>query len=1061
MRGCPQCGQRSDDRSSYCWACGAPLRAAGAAPREARKTVTSLFCDVVGSTTIGEREDPERLHWLMSRFFEEMAAIVERHGGTVGKFMGDAVMAVFGTPVLHEDDALRAVRAAADMRTALVALNDELDKSVGVRFEVRIGINTGEVMVGDPSRSDTLVTGDAVNTAKRLETSARPGEILIGQETYRLTRDAIVAEELPALTVKGKAQPLRASRVLNIAPGVRVRMERFGSPFVGRERELGLVRDTLRRAVREHSCHLFTMLGQPGVGKSRLIAEAIGDGAQGATVLRGSCLPYGEGITFWPVTEIVREAVHAAEIDRVEDVRRGLAELLADEENAAVVAEGVAQLIGGPGGRPTDELFWAVRKLLEAIARRGTLIVVFDDIHWGEATFLDLIEHVADWSRDAPILVVCIARPELLEIRPHWGGGKLNSTSMLLEPLTRPESERLIGELLGSVALPEEVRLRIHEAAEGYPLYVEEMLSMLVDEGVLRHENGAWSAAADAARVRVPATINLLLASRIDRLPDDERVVLEWASVEGRVFHVGAVRHLSSSRTRPDIERVLTGLVRKELIRPERAQVSGEDAFGFRHILIREAAYDAIPKQARAELHERFAGWLELIQGDPEFVGYHLEQAFHYRRELRRVEAADRELAGRAGHNLATAGIRARRRGDVPAAVKLLSRGTSLLGEDRGPSPETLIEFGSVLVESGDLAHGDAAFAEAMRVAADRGDDLAATRAALERTYVLWQIDPSYDSSRLLEDAGAAIRLFEEVGDHLGVATALTRVAGAHWKRCQFADTEQVLEEALVYATRAGDQREVREVLELLCRAVVLGPRPVGEGINRCNEILDQARGHPRLEAWTKSMVAVLEAMRGRVEEARALYRDGERGLADLGLSLLLAGARTYSGLAELIMRAPQAAERELRSGVTALDQIGERAVLSTMAALLARALIAQGRSEEAERFTIVSEQAAAEDDLASQVLWRGARARVLADRGEFERAESLAREAVSLARFSDFVNTRADVLMDLAHVLHSARADAAAVVAEALSLYEAKGNVVSAGEVREVQARWREPSPA
>jgi tetratricopeptide (TPR) repeat protein len=348
-----------------------------------------------------------------------------------------------------------------------------------------------------------------------------------------------------------------------------------------------------------------------------------------------------------------------------------------------------------------------------------------------------------------------------------------------------------------------------------------------------------------------------------------------------------------------------------------------------------------------------------------------------------------------------------------------------------------------------------------MRVAADRGDDLAATRAALERTYVLWQIDPSYDSSRLLEDAGAAIRLFEEVGDHLGVATALTRVAGAHWKRCQFADTEQVLEEALVYATRAGDQREVREVLELLCRAVVLGPRPVGEGINRCNEILDQARGHPRLEAWTKSMVAVLEAMRGRVEEARALYRDGERGLADLGLSLLLAGARTYSGLAELIMRAPQAAERELRSGVTALDQIGERAVLSTMAALLARALIAQGRSEEAERFTIVSEQAAAEDDLASQVLWRGARARVLADRGEFERAESLAREAVSLARFSDFVNTRADVLMDLAHVLHSARADAAAVVAEALSLYEAKGNVVSAGEVREVQARWREPSPA
>jgi len=442
-------------------------------------------------------------------------------------------------------------------------------------------------------------------------------------------------------------------------------------------------------------------------------------------------------------------------------------------------------------------------------------------------------------------------------------------------------------------------------------------------------------------------------------------------------------------------------------------------------------------------------------------VGYHLEQAFHYRRELRRVEAADRRLAGRAGHELATAGIRARRRGDVPAAVKLLSRGTSLLREDSGPSPETLIELGSVLVETGDLAQGDAAFAEATRAAADRGDDLVATRAALERTYIAWQVDPSYDSSRLLEDAGAAIVLFQEAGDDLGVATALTRVAGAHWKRCQFADTEQVLEEALVYAVRAGDQREVREVLELLGRAVVLGPRPVSEGIKRCNEILDQARGHPRLEAWTKSMVAVLEAMRGRVEEARTLYRDGERGLADLGLGLLVAGARTYSGTAELIMRAPQAAERELRRGFAALDEIGERAVLSTMAALIARALIAQGRSEEAERFTIVSEQAAAEDDLASQVLWRGARARVLADRGEFERAEWLAREAVSLSRAADFVNTRADVLMDLAHVLHSARADAAAAVEEALSLYDAKGNVVSAGEVREVQARWREPSPA
>jgi class 3 adenylate cyclase/tetratricopeptide (TPR) repeat protein len=1059
MRGCPQCGERSDDRGAYCWACGASLRTGPTAPREARKTVTAIFCDIVGSTTIGERQDPERLHWLMSRYFDKMGAIVERHGGTVGKFIGDAVMAVFGTPVLHEDDALRAVRAAVDMRTALVALNDEVEHSVGVRFDVRIGINTGEVMAGDPSRSDTLVTGDAVNTAKRLETSARPGEILIGQETHHLTRDAIVAEELPPLTVKGKAQPLRAYRLLDVGSGVRVRTERFQSPFVGRERELALVRDTLLRAVGERSCHLFTLLGQPGVGKSRLVAEAIGDAAAGATVLQGSCLPYGEGITFWPVSEVVREAAHAEETDPAEDVRGKLAPLLADEEHAVIIAEGVAQLIGGPGGRPTDELFWAVRKLLEAIARRSPLVVVFDDIHWGEAMLLDLIEHVADWSRDAPILVVCIARPELLEIRPQWGGGKLNATSMLLEPLTESESDRLIGELLGSVAPPGAIRRRIHEAAEGYPLFVEEMISMLVDEGVLRHENGRWSVGADASRVRVPATINLLLASRIDRLPDDEREVLEWASVEGRVFHVGAVRHLSSSRASSDLDQVLTRLVRKELIRPERAQVPGEDAFRFRHILIREAAYDAIPKQARAELHEHFADWLASIPGtDPEFVGYHLERAYLYRRELRRVDEADRELAGRAGRHLASAATRARIRGDVRAAVTCLTRAVDLLREDGGASPETLIELGSVLVETGALTEGDAAFAEAMRAASSSGDERLLRWAVLERSNIRWQVDVSHDSSRLREDAEAAILSFNEAGDHLGVATALTRVAGAEWKRCHFAAAEEVLEEALVHATRAGDQREVLEVLELLGRTVVIGPRPVSDGIARCHAILEQAGGQPRLEAWTQSMVAVLEAMRGRAEEARALYRNSQRGLADLGLRLLLAGAQMYAGVAELVMGSPQAAEREFRGGFTALDEIGERAVQSTMAALLARALIAQGRHEEAEPFTFVSEQAAADDDLASQVLWRGARARVLAQGGDHARAEALARDAVAFARSSDFVNFRADVLMDLAHVLHAAHSpDADAAVTDALLLYEAKGNVVSVGETRALRRRWRE----
>src|SRR5829696_6348280 len=287
MRVCPHCGEQSDDRSSFCWSCGASLVSASPGAREARKTVTAMFCDVVGSTSIGERQDPERLHWLMTRFFQEMGAIVERHGGTVGKFIGDAVMAVFGTPVLHEDDALRAVRAAAEMREALIALNDEFEKTVGVRFEVRIGLNTGEVMVGDARRSDTLATGDAVNTAKRLESSAGPGEILIGEETHRLVRRVIHAEALAPLAVKGKEHPLRAYRVLEVASGVGTRHQQFGSTFVGRQQELVLLHDAWRHVERERSCHLVTVLGEPGIGKSRLVGELVRDVGPAGTVLRG------------------------------------------------------------------------------------------------------------------------------------------------------------------------------------------------------------------------------------------------------------------------------------------------------------------------------------------------------------------------------------------------------------------------------------------------------------------------------------------------------------------------------------------------------------------------------------------------------------------------------------------------------------------------------------------------------------------------------------------------------------------------------------------------------
>jgi class 3 adenylate cyclase/tetratricopeptide (TPR) repeat protein len=1067
MLGCARCGEQSDGGSRFCWSCGAPLEGGLASAREVRKVVTIVFCDVVGSTDIGERQDPEQLRWLMSRYFEEISAIVSRHGGTVAKFIGDAVMAVFGAPVLHEDDALRAVRAAADMQEAVSALNVEFERSLGVHIKVRIGINTGEVVAGDVSGSDTLVTGDAVNTAQRLEASAGSDEILIGEGTYALAREAIHAQALPPLAVKGKQRRLRAYRLLEVAPGHPVSTQLFSSPFVGRELELALIRETVLRAIRARSCHLLTVLGQPGVGKSRLVAEAIRDVAPASTVLQSNCLSYGEGITFWPVIEIVRQAAQADASELDASFRDKLTPLLAGDENAEAITEGVSELVGPGGGRrPAEELFWAVRKLLEAIARRGPVVVVFDDIHWGEATLLDLIEYLADWSRDVPLLLVCIARPELHEIRPGWGGGKVNATSIFLDPLTEPESERLIDHLLGDTALSGKLRDRIHEAAEGYPLFFEEIVSMLVDDGLLGGQDEHGEAGAEAARMRVPATINLLLASRIDRLPHEEREVLACASVEGRTFHRGAVEHLLRSGAGPEVERLLGVLVYKDLIRPEPSQLRREDAFRFRHILIRDAAYESLRKQARAELHERFASWLVTTTGDAaeydEFVGYHLERAFRYRAGLYHLKRTDCELAGRAGAHLAAAGSRARVRGDVPAAVKLLKRAVVLMDEDHGAPPEALLDLGSVLVEIGDLAGGDEVFAEAMKAASRRADERLATWAALERANVRSQIDPGYDARKLREVAETSIPVFEERGDELGVATALTRVAETHWIHGRFAASEEVLEQALVHAERAGDQREIAEILELLGRAIVIGPRPVDEAIARCRAILEQARDHTRLDAWTKSMLAVLKAMRGRPTEARGLCRDSRRALADLGLEMMLAGAHMYWGVAELTIGDARAAEDEFRRGCDALDALGERATLSTMAAFLARALVHQARYDEAERFTVVSEDAAADDDLASQVLWRGTRARVLSHRGDVEPAERLARQAADMARTSDFLTTRADVVMDLAHVVHRARpADADAVVAEAVSLYEAKGNSASAAAARETHLRWRTPSPA
>jgi class 3 adenylate cyclase len=437
---------------------GAASVASYTRPVAARKIVTIVFSDVSGSTSLGERLDPEAVRRVMERYFAETRSVLESHGGTVEKFIGDAVMAVFGIPQLHEDDALRAVRAAAEMRGRLADLNEELERDWGVQIAVRTGVNTGEVVAGDAAQGQSFATGDAVNVAARLEQAASPGEILIGDATRRLLREAVRVEAVGPLALKGKADAIDAWRLVEILPDVPAFTPNLDAPFVGREREFAELEEAFERSAEERVCRLVTVLGPPGIGKSRLGAELRAAVEEAATVLTGRCLPYGEGITFWPLAEIVGELDLGSAL-------RGEAEVDAISRRIEA-AVGLAESSGR-----IEETFWAVRRLFEALARERPLVLVFEDIHWAEPGFLDLIEYLAQWTRDAPVLLVCLARPELLEERPSWTATEPSSVVLVLEPLSERASQVLVADL-AEAQLAERERDRIVEVAEGNPLFL-------------------------------------------------------------------------------------------------------------------------------------------------------------------------------------------------------------------------------------------------------------------------------------------------------------------------------------------------------------------------------------------------------------------------------------------------------------------------------------------------------------------------------------------------------------------------------------------------------------
>ena len=815
---------------------------------------------------------------------------------------------------------------------------------------------------------------------------------------------------------------MAAWRLVEVLEGALPFARRFDSPLIGRADELAAMLSAFDEAVAQRSRALMTVLGEAGVGKSRLTSEFVTAVEQRATVLVGRCLSYGEGITYWPLVPM---------IERLEE-RAPLRELLGGTEDGNLITDRIYAAIGRAEGLgTTEETFWAVRKLLAALAQGSPLVVVVDDVHWAEPTFLDLLEHVVEWTRDTSIVLLCLARPEFLDGRADWPGVRIP-----LEPLSETDAQTLIAELAGAAQVPEAARRRIAEAAEGNPLFLEQMLALLAEGGQRTGD------------VSVPPTIHALLAARIDGLPDEERMVVERASVVGREFWHGALLALSPPETNVAVP--LQRLVRKRLVRPDRSSFPGEDAFRFGHILIRDAAYAATSKQLRAELHERFAGWLEAKSSEyDEIVGYHLEQAFRYRAELGRVDESTRDLAARAFGHLGSAGRRAFARGDVPAAANLLWRATALFAEDDPRRLEFVPELGFALDEMGGLTTADRFLGEAGELARRHGDRRAEAYTLLHRAHVRVMAGGTNDEA--IADAERAVAVFEELGDERGLANALERLAHYFTFRGQLAAEANALERALVYAERAGDEHVEATVRGRRMNAAVFGPTPVPTAIRDASETLAWARSrnNRNLEARCENHLGLLYAMAGNLERARDHVRRSEAAYAELGLPH--SGPQEGAGIVEMLAGDPAAAERHLRRGYELHAGFGETAFLSTFAANLAHVLHAQGRDAEADEFTRVSEKAAAADDVVSQFRWRSARAKVLARRKEFEEAEALAREAVQIAAETGLILWGADTLMDLADVLRAAgRVDEAIPpIQDALALYEAKGDVVSSAKAR------------
>jgi class 3 adenylate cyclase/tetratricopeptide (TPR) repeat protein len=1052
MSTCPHCGVGSPDGVRFCLECGSAIAPGPPTTGESRRVVTVLFSDIVGSTALGELLDPETLRGVMTRYFGRMTAVIERHGGTVEKYIGDAVMAVFGLPVIHEDDALRAVRAAVEMRESLAALNVGLETELGITIATRTGIETGEVVSGDSSSRQTLVTGDTVNTAARLEQAAGVGEILLGLPSWQLVGDAVTVETITPIDARGKAAPVAAVRLVGLDRKGRERTRQGAARLVGRDHELGQLLAIFDGVRRDRDPALVTVLGPAGVGKSRLVKEFVAVVADRATVLRGRCLSYGEGITYWPLREILLAAAGIAEDDAPEAGRRKLRRLVRDARDGPLLAARLASAIGlSAEPAPQEELFWAARRTLQHLAESRPLVLVIEDIHWAEPTFLELIEQLVELVRAVPLLIICPARPEVREIASEWGRGRRNATEIVLGGLTGDAMVGLIDSLPGGAGIPTGLRARVLATAEGNPLYLEEMVRMLMDDGVVTATGDPRAAARASDAVRVPPTISALLAARLDRLPFDERSTAQRASVVGRVFERRAIAALTPSSAEIGLGASLLGLMRRELIASERSALTADEAFTFRHILIRDAAYDALPKADRADLHERFADWLERATGGrliefEEILGYHLELAHRYRTELRERGERTARAGQRAAAHLSVAGRRARDRGDSAAASELFRRAEALPVADPLAKAELQLDHGLALWDLGRTADALVRADSAFSLASANGDRRLTARARLLRLEI-WRADGTCaDSDAIVGSERAAVLSDAEAsGDPLAIALARQSLAEQAWIERRFADSQAEIRRATEHARQTGNARFELEIEVEILISSLSGPDPAGQTITLAQGLLSRATDYPTVRARILPILAVAEAMVGwaslareHADEAVVIYRD----LAQpSGVSTARLNTQWVARLAGDLVTA----HAELR---LLIDEEGADASIRPWAnARLAEVLIAQGRIDEAERALAESER-----DPVPVLRPRQAasRARIDASRGDPGAAAKVG-ELLAMVSGTPFINQETDALLEAAEAMASLGDLAAATghARHALVLAEAKENLALAAQIR------------